>query len=184
MAAARKHAAGGMVTKRLATLRSSAMARKLALCETILENMSQGYCAFDAELRLVGYNARYVELLGFERGFVRPGITMAEVLHDLAWRGDFGDGDVDQIVAERMAFHGGPDKFLEFERVRPNGIVLAICCRPMPGGGFITTLSPPSPTSPSSAARKAPWSANRRCSKPRSITCRTASLFTTPTKSW
>jgi signal transduction histidine kinase len=141
MAAARKRATGGMVAKRLATMRASAMARKLALFETILESMSQGYCVFDSELRLLSFNARYIELLGFDRGFIRPGMPMAEVLRDLAWRGDFGDGDIDQIVAERLAFHGGPDKTMEFERVRANGVVLAICRRPMPGGGFITTFT-------------------------------------------
>ena len=141
MAAARKGATGGMVAKRLAALRSSTMARKLALCETILESMSQGYCAYDSELRLIGYNARYVELLGFDPGFIRIGMTLAEVLRDLAWRGDFGDGDIERIVAERLAFHGGPDKFMEFERVRADGVALAICRRPMPDGGFITTFT-------------------------------------------
>jgi signal transduction histidine kinase len=141
MAAARKRATGGMVAKRLATMRASAMARKLALFDTILETMSQGYCAFDAELRLVSYNTRYVELLGFDADFVRPGLHMAELLRDLAWRGDFGAGDMEKIVADRVAFHGGPEKTIEFERVRANGIVLAICRRPMPDGGFITTFT-------------------------------------------
>ena len=141
MAAARKRATGGMVAKRLAAMRASAMARKLALFDTILESMSQGYCVFDAELRLVSFNKRYIELLGFDKGAIRPGMMMAEILRDLAWRGDFGDGDIERIVADRLAFHGGADKSLEFERVRANGVVLSICRRPMPDGGFITTFS-------------------------------------------
>jgi len=141
VAAARKRATGGMVAKRLAALRASALARKLALFDTILESMSQGYCVFDAGLRLVSFNARYVELLGFDEGFIRPGLAMADILRDLAWRGDFGDGDIERVVADRLAFHGGTDKSLEFERVRANGVVLSVCRRPMPDGGFITTFA-------------------------------------------
>ena len=141
MAAARKRATGGMVAKRLATMRASAMARKLSLCETALENMSQGYCVYDAELRLVSYNARYLELLGFDPNCIRPGMMMADVMRDLAWRRDFGDGDIEKIVAERIVFHAGPEKTLDFERVRADGSVLAICRRPMPDSGCISTFT-------------------------------------------
>ena len=141
IAAARKRATGGMVATRLAALRASAMARKLALCETILETMSQGYCVYDAELRLVSYNKRYVELLGFDKSFLRRGMPMAEIMRDLAWRGDFGEGDIERIVADRLAFHDDHDKALTFERTRANGVVLSICRRPMPDGGFISTFT-------------------------------------------
>jgi PAS domain-containing protein len=180
MAVARKHATGGMVAKRLATMRASAMVRKLALFDSILESMSQGYCVFDAELRLVSYNARYVELLGFDPDFIHPGLEMAEVLRDLAWRGDFGAGDIEKIVVDRLAFHGGPEKSLEFERVRANGAVLAICRRPMPE----VDLSPPSPTSRRSAAFRRRSPRSRACSRRRCITCRTASSSSTRTRNW
>ncbi|HEU0069792.1 MAG TPA: PAS-domain containing protein [Alphaproteobacteria bacterium] len=141
VAAARKRATGGMVAKRLASLRASAMARKLALFDSVLENMSQGYCVYSPDLRLVSYNKRYIDLMGFRDGFIRPGLPMSDIIRDLAWRGDFGEGEIEQIVADRLAFHGGADKALEFERVRANGMVLAICRRPMPDGGFITTFT-------------------------------------------
>lgn len=142
VAAARKSAAGGIVAKRLAALRASAMARKLAHFESVLDNMAQGYCAYDADLRLVSFNPRYAELLGFDRDFLRPGMTMAEVLRDLAWRGEYGDGDIERIVADRLALYENADnRRLEFERLRPNGMALAVCRRPLPKGGCVVTFT-------------------------------------------
>jgi signal transduction histidine kinase len=141
VAAARKSATGTMVAKRLAALRASAMARKLALFDMILENMSQGYCAYDARLRLVSFNQRYLDLLGFAPDRLRAGMTMAEVLRDLAWRGDYGDGDIERIVADRLAFYHATDTTLKFERVRPNGMALSICRRPLPDGGSVFTFT-------------------------------------------
>ncbi len=111
-----------------------------AWLQSTLENLSQGISVVDKDLRLVAWNTHFLDLLGFPREFCQRGKPMADFFRYNAERGEYGPGDPDDQVAQRVALamrfepHG-------FERTRPDGTVIEIRGNPLPGRGFVTTYS-------------------------------------------
>ncbi len=109
------------------------------LLHSTLENVRQGISVFDKELRLVCWNRRFRELLELPPEFANVGITLQQIIRFNAERGEYGAGDIDDLVAQRLELFIGRGETI-FERRRPNGIVLEIRTNPMPGG-YVTTYS-------------------------------------------
>ena len=107
---------------------------------SILENMPCALSAFDADLRLVAWNAQFVSLLSLESLFEKGTPSFEDILRLNASRGEYGDGPIEPKIQEMMerARHPVPHRF---ERVRPNGTPLEVRGTPMPGGGFVTTYT-------------------------------------------
>jgi signal transduction histidine kinase/CheY-like chemotaxis protein len=120
--------------------RERELAEKSAVLEATLENISQGLMAFDGNLRLTGCNTRLLDLFGYPRDFARPGQHLSEFIRYLAERGEYGPGDVEEIVARRVAVARdvGRDRH---ERERPNGQVIQMDKKRLPGGGYVATYS-------------------------------------------
>jgi signal transduction histidine kinase/CheY-like chemotaxis protein/HPt (histidine-containing phosphotransfer) domain-containing protein len=116
------------------------LARQSALLQATLDNVSQGISAVDADLRLSAFNDRFLDLLGFPRDLARPGTPLADFFRYNAARGEYGPGDPEAQVAQRLALARRLEPH-HFERTRPDGTVLEIQGRPMPGGGFVTTYT-------------------------------------------
>ncbi len=110
------------------------------LLEAILENIDQGVSLVDAELRVVAFNRRFFELLELPPDRLRPGMPFEAFIRYNAERGEYGPGDVDQLVRERVELARRFEPHC-FERTRPDGTVLEIRGRPLPGGGFVTTYT-------------------------------------------
>ena len=108
--------------------------------QTGLDMLEQGLSIFDADLRLVAWNRAYVTLLGFPREMAWLGAPFRSFIEYNARRGDYGPGDPQQQVAERIA---AARLFTphDIERVRPDGTVLRIRGQPVPGHGFVTLYS-------------------------------------------
>ncbi len=110
------------------------------LLHATMENVSQGISVVDAQMRLVAWNQRYLELFDFPESLVYVGKPIAELIRLNAERGECGPGEVDEHVAKRIAHMERGTEHVA-ERLRPNGMVLEMRGRPMPGGGFVTTFS-------------------------------------------
>lgn len=110
------------------------------LLSATLENISQGISVVDAEMCLVAWNRRYLEMFEYPEGMVYVGRPVADLIRFNAERGECGPGDVDEHVAKRVRYmqRGSPHVF---ERVRADGSVIEMRGRPMPGGGFVTTFT-------------------------------------------
>ena len=108
--------------------------------ENTLEHMDQGISIADEKLRIIGMNRRFGELLAFPPELCKPGTPFASFIRHNAERGDYGPGDVEQQVSERVELAG---RFLPhvFQRTRPDGTVLEVRGRPLPSGGFVTLYS-------------------------------------------
>ena len=132
------HGTGHDVTERRRTI--EALDRKTAVLRATLENISQGISVSDANLRLIGYNRRFLELLDFPESLVHAGTTFEDFIRYNAERGEYGPGDVEELVHARVELAGRftPHKL---KRARPNGSVLEIVGAPLPGGGFVTTYT-------------------------------------------
>lgn len=114
---------------------------KNAQLQATLAGMSDGVMMLDADLRLVEWNDNFPEFTGVPREILRVGVSMEEMIRAQALAGEFGAVDVEAEVRRRMALLRGYRGGEPYERVRPNGRVLELRRRPLPGGGFVTLYS-------------------------------------------
>jgi len=103
-----------------------------------IENVSQGISMYDGELRLVVWNRRVLELMGLPAQFGAVGMRFEDIMRYNAERGEYGPGDIDRIVAEKLELVKRP---YVIERERPDGLVLELRGKPLPGGGFVSTVT-------------------------------------------
>lgn len=109
-----------------------------ALLKATLENISQGISLIDLDLHLAVSNHRFLELLDLPKNFSDPTTTFEEITRYNAERGEYGPGDVEEQVAARLnlAKEMQPHRFI---RERPDGTIIDVIGRPLPGIGFVTT---------------------------------------------
>lgn len=105
-----------------------------------LEYLAQGFSIFNRELRLVAWNRRYLELLDFPAEMGAFGRPLADFFRYNAERGDYGPGEIDELVDMRIELAKKAEPHC-FERVRPNGTAIEVRGTPLPGGGFVTTYT-------------------------------------------
>lgn len=111
------------------------------LLQSGVENIEQGISVVDADMRLVAWNQRYIELLDYPEGFVQAGLPVETLLKFNISRGIIaGNADNEQMIAKRIAHMKNGDSH-HFQRKMPNGIVLEISGQSMPAGGFVSTFS-------------------------------------------
>lgn len=106
-----------------------------ALLQAGLDRLDQGIAVFDSRLRLVGWNQRFIELLALPPELVCPGVAFADLIRFNAVRGEYGCGEIETQVNERRQ-QAAALQPQSFERVRPDGTILAVRGEPLPGGGF------------------------------------------------
>ncbi|MBE7460759.1 MAG: PAS-domain containing protein [Zoogloeaceae bacterium] len=110
----------------------------LKLLQTILDHLPSGVSLVDKDLNFIAWNAEIMRLLQFPGELFEP---EAPDMHKLALfnarRGEYGPGEPEELAravverARRMEPH-------VFERTRPDGTVLEIRGRALPGGGFVS----------------------------------------------
>lgn len=112
-------------------------AGRLTVLQAGLDRVNQGFTIIDAELRLVAWNRAFFTMLDFPEELARIGTPFEAFMRYNAERGDYGPGDVEALVAERVAAARALTPHY-MERVRPNGQVIAVRGEPVPGCGFVT----------------------------------------------
>ncbi|WP_175482116.1 PAS-domain containing protein [Gemmobacter aquatilis] len=105
-----------------------------------LGHLAQGITVFDADLRLVAWNAQFLETLGYPPDLAFEGADFASFIRFNALRGEYGPGDPEAQVAERVAVARRFEKH-QVERRRPDGSVIQVTGTPLPSGGFVTTYT-------------------------------------------
>jgi PAS domain S-box-containing protein len=106
---------------------------------TAIENMDQGLCFFDGDMRLIVCNTRFAELYGLTLDQVRPGTTLRVILGRRAAVGTAPKGrSLDEYLGWADATVRAPaasDALVELA----DGRTIAIHSEPMPGGGWVGT---------------------------------------------
>ncbi|WP_083296203.1 response regulator [Duganella sp. HH101] len=107
-----------------------------------LEYMPVGVTIVDCDLTIRFWNPAFCQLQGFQVEVMHPGVTMADVFRCIALRGDYGPGDIEELVAARveLCLKFQPHNFT---RARMDGVLLNIIGRPIYGldgkvSGFVT----------------------------------------------
>lgn len=110
------------------------------LLAATMENVTQGISVVDADMNLVAWNHRYLELFDYPSDLVYVGRPVADLIRWNAQRGEFGIVDPEQQVAKRLA-HMRAGTAYTFQRERRNGQVFSINGQPMAGGGYVSTYT-------------------------------------------
>lgn len=111
--------------------------RRHELLQAGLDMLDQGLTLFDENLCLVAWNEPMMHLLDFPSELVYVGAPFESFMRYNAERGEYGPGDVDALVAERV---NAARTFRPHytERGRPSGQIIAARGEPLPHNGFIT----------------------------------------------
>lgn len=108
------------------------------LLTAILDHIPVGVTLMDGDLRFQVINRAVIDLLGLPPEMFDGRLpTLAEVSRFNAERGEYGPGDVEELVAERLRLARNPAPH-HFQRTRPDGTVIEIRGTPLPDGGFVT----------------------------------------------
>ncbi|MEQ9608558.1 MAG: diguanylate cyclase [Kiloniellaceae bacterium] len=105
-----------------------------------LDTLHIGLSIFDAQLRLVAFNDAFLTMFDFPRRLGQIGTPLEAFFRLNAERGEYGDGDVEAQVAERLA-RARKGEAHNFRRTRPDGTVLEVTGRPLASGGFVSTYT-------------------------------------------
>ena len=116
------------------------LTEQTAILRAVLENVDQGISLFDAEMNSVAFNDRFTELLNLPREVTQIGVPFDSFVRVAAERGDYGPGDAEAQVRERVeiAKRFEPRNFV---RQGQNGLTIDVRSNPIPGGGFVTTYT-------------------------------------------
>ena len=100
-----------------------------------LDLLNEGFGVFDPDLRLIACNRRFGELREYPDELCRPGTQLEEMLRFGAVRGDYGAGEVEQLVADRIAEIA---RFARrgFDQHLPDRTILRTTAKPISGGGL------------------------------------------------
>lgn len=113
---------------------------RMALLARGLDQLDIGFTVFDQDLVMVAANRRFQQLLNFPDALCQAGTTLEAALRHNAAMGEYGAGDVERQVSDRLTL---AQQFLphRFERVRPDGTIIEVCGTPLEQGGMVTTYT-------------------------------------------
>lgn len=118
--------------------------RNDALVAQIVNHLPQGISLFDEQLTLQLWNEAFANVLEFPPQALFRGARFEDLLALMAQRGDYGPGDAQQQVAQRLALARQFEPH-RFERTRPNGRTHLVEGRPVRFedhlAGFVTTYT-------------------------------------------
>lgn len=115
-------------------------AQRYEMLQAGLDLLDQGITVFDANLRLVAWNEPFMRLLEFPAELAYVGTPFERFIRFNAERGEYGPGDIEAQVGERVA---AAARFMPHitERQRPNGRTILLRGEPLHDRGFVTLYS-------------------------------------------
>ncbi|MFT3670502.1 diguanylate cyclase domain-containing protein [Aestuariivirga sp.] len=117
---------------------NAALKDKIRLLEAVIDNFPGGIVLTDKDLNILICNRQQRSLLQYPEHLFASNLTLEDLFRFNAKRGEYGPGEVEEIVAGKMALAAKAEAHA-FERTRPNGQVVEIRGTPLPGGGFVTS---------------------------------------------
>lgn len=115
--------------------------RQKSMLQTVMEHMDQGISLADGGLNIQAFNSRFLELLEFPPERFKPGDPIAKFFRYNAQRGEYGPGDEEEQVRERVDLAAKFEPHC-FVRERPDGTAIKIEGKPLPDReGFVTTYT-------------------------------------------
>ena len=111
-----------------------------ALLQATIDNISQGISVVDADLRVIAWNQRYLDMFAYPAGLVDVGRPVADLIRFNAERGLIHSADIESEVEKRLSYLRQGSSY-KFQRPQQDGRVFEMQGNPLPGGGFVTTFT-------------------------------------------
>ncbi|HEX5779544.1 MAG TPA: hybrid sensor histidine kinase/response regulator [Xanthobacteraceae bacterium] len=124
---------------------SAAIQYNREILQSAIDHVQEGIAVFDKDLQLICWNSRFGEMLDLPPELARLGAGLDEILRHAAGRGDFGEGRVPDLVADRLERYVSRTTSFR-ERLPKLGIVVEARANRMPDGGFVVTYTDITPT--------------------------------------
>jgi Na+/proline symporter/signal transduction histidine kinase len=136
----RRRAVGIKSAQKLLDDASEAIQYNRDLLQSALDHVRQGISVYDKDMRLICWNRQFREILDLPQEFGRVGAPLDEIIRYSAERGDFGPGNTEDLVSDRInKFVVTQETFQE--RLSNDGQVLEVRTNSMPQGGIVTTFT-------------------------------------------
>lgn len=113
---------------------------RAANLESILQNIEQGVVLFDRDMKIVVYNDRLRVFLELDKNFDAHGMSLSEILHYLAERGEYAPEEKQAAIALRTRLMHSREAFTN-DRERGDGRIVSVHFEPLPDGGAVMTYS-------------------------------------------
>jgi signal transduction histidine kinase/CheY-like chemotaxis protein len=133
--------AGSQEALQLLDVASEALHYNRDMLQSALDQVRHGLGVFDRDMRLVCWNRQFGELLELPAGLTQAGVPMVEIVRFSAMRGDFGNGPVEHIIADRMHRLTATRETLQERVISGVGRILEIRTQTTPQGGVVATYS-------------------------------------------
>jgi PAS domain S-box-containing protein len=128
-----------VITRRVAEA-TDQLSHEQQITDMALENMDQGIVMYDEKLNLVASNDKFFELMNFPDDIGRENLTLEGMFRVVAENGDYGPGDVETLVAERLEMVGRNEP-MSFELTLTGGSTIEVRSIPLASGGMVRTYS-------------------------------------------
>ncbi|MEO1544939.1 MAG: NahK/ErcS family hybrid sensor histidine kinase/response regulator, partial [Pseudomonadota bacterium] len=119
---------------------SEALQYNRDLLQSAIDQVGSGLSVFNSDMRLICWNRKFREIFRLPADVGQVGAPLDQILRALAERGDYGEGEVDELVSERLMKMAVSKETFQ-ERFSKNGRIIEIGTSPMPQGGIVTTYT-------------------------------------------
>lgn len=119
--------------------RSNELSATKDMLETTLNSVAQGIMKVDPQGRIVFFNRRVIDLLGFPEGMIHEGVTVSELIRWQFEAGEF-EGFPDEQLDRIKSGDPGVD-IEQFVRRRPNGRYIQFNTIRLPDGSYVRTFT-------------------------------------------
>ncbi|MGF1628061.1 MAG: diguanylate cyclase domain-containing protein [Kiloniellaceae bacterium] len=120
--------------------RNADRANDFVVIQEGLDTLHIGLSIFDAGLRLLAFNQAYLTLLQFPPELGRLGTPLEAFFRFSAERGEYGEGDIGELVEQRLALARKFEPH-SYHRRRLDGTVIEVTGRPLASGGFVSSYT-------------------------------------------
>ena len=119
---------------------ADALAKKQQELELALHNIPGALVYTDDDLKIAFCSEKMPSIYGVPEALLSPGAYYPDFLQLLAARGDYGEGDVDELVAPRIASLRAPSDQMYIDRL-PDRKIYGVRRTKAPSGGTLTVIS-------------------------------------------
>jgi len=121
--------------------RTAELAEREKQLRSAMDNMTDGIYLLDKDLRFVVFNEQYREYMGLNSDLIGPGKPVKDVIRAHAERGDYGEGNIDEIVESRFAVISDDTSSTREMRLADGSRILQLRKAHIEGGGAVVVVS-------------------------------------------
>lgn len=141
--ASSSHKSRGELLQEIAQLewRAAKLNQRSTLLQAALDAMYDGLAVFDANLQLVGWNRRFLELTGLPLKTVEAGISALDITRHYGRRGFYGDVDTETHARRKFEALSGERRPKRGRLEFPGGRTVEIRRSNLPDGGYLSVYT-------------------------------------------